>query len=276
MLRLLTGLLALVASLASAQEDFGALARFADENAALGPPRPDEQRVVFLGDSITQAWSDASPQYFARNPSYIERGISGQTTPQMLLRFRSDVVALEPAVVVILAGTNDIAGNTGPATNGMIEQNIASMSEIAAANGIRVVLASILPTDDYPWRPGLEPAPRIVAINEWLENYAEDHGHIYLDYYSRMVDDAGGMQERFTTDGVHVTVAGYAVMELLADAAIDEALNAPRPGTGQTRTGSDSNRSSDSQSGSAVPLRITPVDGCARTSSSRRPIGNCD
>jgi lysophospholipase L1-like esterase len=276
MLRLLTGLLALVASLASAQEDFGALARFAGENAALGPPRPGEQRVVFLGDSITQGWSDASPQYFAQNSGYIERGISGQTTPQMLLRFRSDVVGLEPAAVVILAGTNDIAGNTGPATNEMIEQNIASMAEIAAANGIRVVLASILPTDDYPWRPGLEPATRIVAINEWLENYAEDHGHIYLDYYSRMVDDAGGMQERFTTDGVHVTAAGYAVMELLADAAIDEALKTPRSGSGQSLTGDDSSPSSEAESRTASPYQITPVNGCARTSSSRRPIGNCE
>jgi len=240
--------------LASAQDDWAALGHFAADNEALGAPGRREQRIVFIGDSITQGWSDASPEYFA-DGAYVERGISGQTTPQMLVRFRADVVDLEPAAVVILAGTNDIAGNTGPATNKMIEDNLASMAEIATANGIRVILASILPAADYPWAPGRDPVTRIRAINDWLEAYAESNDHIYLDYYSAMVDDRGGMQAQYTTDGVHVTRAGYAVMEGLAEEAIDEALNRPRSQPGQ--------------------LTFRPLDGCARTTSSRRR-SDCD
>lgn len=151
--------------------DWANLARFRAENARIGAPRASEQRVVFMGNSITEAWAPLFATMFPNKP-YIGRGISGQTTPQMLVRFRQDVVALAPAVVVILAGTNDIAGNTGPSSLEMIEDNIASMAEIAQTNGIRVVLSSVLPVFDYPWKPGLEPAPKIVALNAWLKQYA--------------------------------------------------------------------------------------------------------
>jgi lysophospholipase L1-like esterase len=228
MTRLLIASILLAAGVAEAQEDFAQIGRFAEENAALGPPARGEERVVFMGDSITEGWSRASPGFFDGRP-YVERGISGQTTPQMLLRFRADVVDLEPAVVVILAGTNDIAGNTGPMTNEMIEGNLASMAEIAAGNGIRVVLASILPTDHYPWAPEVEPAPRVVAVNRWLEDYAERNGHVYLDYYSAMADATGGLDERYTYDGVHPNGAGYEVMQGLVEAAIAEALARPGP-----------------------------------------------
>jgi lysophospholipase L1-like esterase len=155
---------------------------------------------------------------------YIGRGIGGQTTPQMLVRFKQDVVALKPKVVVILAGTNDIAGNTGPSTLEMIEDNIASMAEIARANGIRVVLSSILPVYDYPWKPGLEPAPKIIAVNKWLKAYARQHGDVYLDYHTAMADERGGMRPELASDGVHPTEAGYRVMAPLAEKAISEAL----------------------------------------------------
>ena len=248
MLRVLAAVTFLTAGLAAAQDDFAGLGRFADENAALGSPARGEERVVFMGDSITQGWSDASPEFFEGRP-YIERGIGGQTTPQMLLRFRADVVSLEPAVVVILAGTNDVAGNTGPATNEMIEDNLASMAEIAAENDIRVILASILPADQYPWAPDVEPAFRIFAINRWVEQYAEENGHIYLDYYSAQVNDQGGMDERYTSDGVHASKAGYEVMQELVEVAIDEALDRPRSEPGV--------------------FRFTPSNGCTRTSNRR-------
>jgi lysophospholipase L1-like esterase len=160
---------------------------------------------------------------FASKP-YVNRGIGGQTTPQMLVRFRQDVIALKPAVVVILAGTNDIAGNTGPSTPQMIEDNLASMAELARANGIRVVLSSILPVYDYPWRPGLQPAPKIVAINAWMKQYAATHDAVYLDYHSVMADARQGMKADLATDGVHPNVAGYRVMAPLAEKAIADAL----------------------------------------------------
>ena len=203
--------------------DWAYLARYRDDNARLGPPRPGERRVVFYGNSITDAWAQHFPAMFPGKP-YVGRGISGQTTPQMLVRFRQDVVALRPAVVVILAGTNDIAGNTGPSTLDMIEDNLTSMVELATANGIAVVLSSVLPVYDYPWRPGLEPAPKIVALNAWMKQYATDHGVVYLDYYSAMVDARGGLQPGLTQDGVHPTEAGYRVMAPLAEAAIEQAL----------------------------------------------------
>ncbi len=196
---------------------------FRDENAMIPPPKPGEDRVVFMGNSITQSWSDASPEFFEGKP-YIERGISGQTTPQMLVRFRADVVDLKPKVVVILAGTNDVAGNTGPATNEMIQDNLASMAEIASANGIKVVLSSILPVYDYPWRRGLNPSQRIIDINTWMKKYCEEHGHIYLDYFSAMVDERNGMDSTYTYDGVHANKTGYTLMESLVEPAIQKAL----------------------------------------------------
>src|SRR5579871_3033156 len=154
-------------------DDFGQLARYRDADAALGPPKAGESRVVFFGDSITDIWK--LEENFPGKP-YINRGIGGQTTPQMLVRFRQDVIDLQPKVVVILAGTNDIAGNTGPMTLEQTEDNIKSMAELAAANHIRVVLCSVLPAFDYPWQPGLQPAPKIDAINTWMKGYAADKG----------------------------------------------------------------------------------------------------
>jgi lysophospholipase L1-like esterase len=222
--------LAVIASNAEAQPtdqqlrtDWANLAKYRDDNAKLSPPAKNENRVVFMGNSITEGWHLAT--MFPGKP-YVNRGISGQTTPQMLVRFRPDVVALKPKVVVILAGTNDIAGNTGPSTVEMIEDNIASMAEIAKANGIRVVLSSILPVYDYPWKPGLQPAPKIIAINKWMKDYAAKHGHVYLDYHSATADSRGGMRPELASDGVHPTEAGYRVMAPLAKAAIEKALRA--------------------------------------------------
>jgi len=203
--------------------DWAYLARYRDENAKLGPPRSGEQRVVFYGNSITEGWAKYFDAMFRGKP-YIGRGISGQTTPQMLVRLRQDVIGLSPAVVVILAGTNDIAGNTGPSTVEMIEDNLASMAELAQAHGIRVVLSSVLPVYDYPWRPGLEPAPKIQALNAWMKRYAAEHGAVYLDYYSAMVDGRGGLKDELGTDGVHPNEAGYRVMAPLAEQAIAQAL----------------------------------------------------
>jgi uncharacterized protein (TIGR02246 family) len=205
------------------ENDWPNLAKYRDANAQLPPPAKGEDRVVFYGNSITGGWAQFFPAMFPGKP-YIGRGISGQTTPQMLVRFRQDVVALKPKVVVILAGTNDIAGNTGPSTIEMIEDNLASMTEIAKANGIRVVLSSVLPVYDYAWRPGLEPAPKIIALNKWMKDYAARTGQVYLDYHTPMADARQGMRADLSNDGVHPTEAGYRVMAPLAEKAIAEAL----------------------------------------------------
>jgi lysophospholipase L1-like esterase len=206
------------------KDDWPNLARFKEENVKLGNPAPGENRIVFIGNSITQCWGDSAPEFFAGRP-YINRGISGQTTPQMLVRFRQDVVSLKPAVVVILGGTNDIAGNTGPSTLEMIEDNIASMTEIAKANGIKVVLSSVLPVYDYKWKPGLQPAEKIVTLNKWIKAYAESNGCIYLDYFTPLADERKGMKAEYSYDGVHPTKAGYQVMAPLSEKAIAEALS---------------------------------------------------
>ena len=212
-----------VAADEQARNDWPNLMRYRKANAELPPPAPGEQRVVFMGNSITDGWARWFPQMFP-GKAYVGRGIGGQTTPQMLLRFRQDVIALKPAVVVILAGTNDIAGNTGPSTLEMIEDNLVSMTELAQANGIRVVLSSVLPVFDYPWRRGLEPAPKIVALNAWMKAYAARAGAIYLDYHSAMADQRHGMRADLASDGVHPTEAGYRVMAPLAEKAIADAL----------------------------------------------------
>ena len=212
-----------VAALDRIRNDWPQLGRYRDENAKLAPPAAGEDRVVFYGNSITEGWAPRFATLFPGKP-YIGRGISGQTTPQMLVRFRQDVVALKPKVVVILAGTNDIAGNTGPSTLEMIEDNLASMTEIARANGIRVVLSSVLPVYDYPWKPGLQPAPKIVALNAWMKRYAESLGETYLDYHGAMKDARDGLPPALATDGVHPTEAGYRMMAPLAEAAIAQAL----------------------------------------------------
>jgi lysophospholipase L1-like esterase len=204
-------------------QDWPNLERFRAENIALGKPGTDENRVVFMGNSITQGWKEKRAEFFTNHP-YINRGISGQTTPQMLIRFRQDVIALHPKVVVILAGTNDIAGNTGPSTLEMIEDNLASMAELAKANGIKVVLSSVLPVLDYPWKKGLEPAEKIVTLNVWIKAYCEKKGFIYLDYFTPMADEHHGMKAELTYDGVHANVAGYKVMEPLVETAIQQAL----------------------------------------------------
>ncbi len=206
--------------------DWAGLGRYRSANAELPAPARGEARVVFMGNSITDTWARSFPVMFPGKP-YLGRGISGQTTPQMLVRFRADVVALQPAVVVILAGTNDIAGNTGPSTLEMIEDNLASMAEIARANGIRVVLSSVLPVFDYPWKRGLEPAPKIVALNAWIRAYASSHDAIYLDYHSAMADARMGLRAELTTDGVHPNDAGYRIMAPLTEAAIAAALRRP-------------------------------------------------
>lgn len=208
------------------RNDWAGLQRYAHANDSLPPPAPGERRVVFMGNSITDAWARFFPQMFPGKP-YIGRGISGQTTPQMLVRFRQDVIALKPAVVVILAGTNDIAGNTGPSTLEMIEDNLVSMTELAHASGIRVVLSSVLPVYDYPWRPGLQPAAKIIALNAWMKSYAARAGAVYLDYHSAMVDERQGLRNDLTGDGVHPTEAGYRVMAPLAEKAIEDALRRP-------------------------------------------------
>ncbi len=203
-------------------DDWAQLNRYRASNAALPPVTPGEHRVVFMGDSITDAWGHGA-DFFPGKP-YINRGISGQTTPQMLVRFQQDVVHLNPSVVVILAGTNDIAGNTGPSTPQMIEDNFVSMADIAHQSGIKVVIASILPAAAYPWRPGIKPASEIREINEWLKNFCQRDGDVYLDYYSALTDAEGGMGPGLSKDGVHPTPKGYAIMAPLAEKAIADAL----------------------------------------------------
>jgi lysophospholipase L1-like esterase len=198
------------------KNDWPNLARYREENSKLQPTAPGEKRVVFMGNSITEGWIYLRPEFFEGRP-YIDRGISGQTTPQMLVRFRQDVIDLKPAVVVLLCGINDIAENTGPSTLEMIESNIASMAEIAKANMIKVVMCSVLPAYDFPWRPGLEPAEKVVALNKWIKAYAAENGHFYLDYFSSMADNKNAMKAEYSEDGVHPNKAGYLVMEGLFD-----------------------------------------------------------
>lgn len=205
-------------------QDWANTSRFKDANAKLPTPSYGENRVVFMGNSITEGWINTDPDFFA-GKDYVNRGISGQTTPQMLVRFRPDVINLKPAVVVILAGTNDIAGNTGPSTLEMILDNLISMVELAKANRIKVVLSSVLPAFDYPWKPGLEPAPKIVKLNEMIKTYAEKNDIVYLDYFSSTVDERNGLKKELSGDGVHPNMAGYKIMEPLAEAAIKKALS---------------------------------------------------
>ena len=212
-----------VASLQCLLADWAQLGRYRKDNAALPPPLAGERRVVFYGDSITEGWGANGVPFFPGKP-YLNRGISGQTTAQMLLRFRQDVIGLHPAVVVILAGTNDLAGNTGYATLAMIEDNLRSMTELAQGHGIRVILSSVLPVADYPWRPGVRPAAKVRALNAWLRDYAHTHDATYLDYHAAMSNAEGGLDPRLAADGVHPTPAGYAVMAPLAQAAVEKAF----------------------------------------------------
>ena len=195
---------------AQGPQDWPNLAAYRESSAALAA-QPDPLRIVFMGDSITEGW-DRQHQGFFADPHRVNRGISGQTTPQMLLRFRQDVIALHPRAVVILAGTNDIAGNTGPATDAEIEGNIASMAELARANHIEVVLATLVPTVHYPWAPDLQPAPRIAAINAWLHSYAAASHVALADYHTPMATPDGALPPELGGDGVHPNGSGYAIM----------------------------------------------------------------
>jgi lysophospholipase L1-like esterase len=205
-------------------QDWPALKRYHDADATVNPPAPGEERVVFMGDSITDGWGKKYGQFFPGKP-YINRGISGQTTPQMLIRFRPDVIALKPKVVVILAGTNDIAGNTGPSTLEMIEDNLTSMVELAQKNDIKVVLSSVMPVCDYIQnQTKRRPNETIIELNKWIKQYASTHNALYLDYYTPMLDEKGVFKQELTYDGLHPNSAGYEVMMPLAQKAIDQAL----------------------------------------------------
>jgi lysophospholipase L1-like esterase len=203
--------------------DWPNLSKYSDANAVLGLPTATEKRVIFMCNSITEGWLNTDSAFFKDN-KYIDRGIGGQTTPQMLVRFRADVVNLKPQVVVILAGTNDIAGNTGPSTLEMIENNLASMTDLAKAHNIQVILCSVLPVYDYPWKPGLQPAEKIVALNAWIKKYADDNGCLYVDYWTPLADERKGMKAEYAKDGVHPTLEGYKVMELIVQQAIHKAI----------------------------------------------------
>ena len=201
--------------------DFGGLERFREADAALPAPKPGEDRVVFMGDSITEDWR--LEKSFPGKP-YINRGISGQTSPQMLVRFRQDVIDLKPKVVLILAGTNDIMENTGPMTTEQSGENIASMADLATADNIQVVLCSVLPSSEFAWSPHLKPAPKIVELNAWIKKYAAEKGYLYVDYYSAMTDEHGGLPPALSDNGVHPIAAGFAIMTPLAEAGIEAAL----------------------------------------------------
>jgi lysophospholipase L1-like esterase len=206
-------------------QDWPNFERYKAENEKIGLPTANENRVVFMGNSITQGWKDyGHPELFSDSTSYINRGIGGQTTPQMLVRFRADVIALKPKVVVILAGINDIAENTGPTTLKMIQDNIISMVELAQANKIKVILSSILPANKFPWRPSIYPADKVIEMNIFLKDYAEKNNCTYLDYYTALVDDNKGMKAEYSEDGVHPTIAGYDIMTPLVIEAINKAL----------------------------------------------------
>jgi lysophospholipase L1-like esterase len=212
-----------IAAMQAKLDDWAQLAYYREANKDLAPANPGEDRVVFYGASMTEFWGRHGSSFFPGKP-YVNRGISGQTTAQMVVRFRQDVINLRPKIVVILAGTNDIAGNTGPMTPQMTENNWQSMADMAKTNGIRVIFASITPSTDFPWRKGLHPAEKIRELNSWLQGYCSLHGFTYLDYYSALADADGGMKAEYTVDGVHASVKGYEVMAPLAQAAIDKVL----------------------------------------------------
>jgi lysophospholipase L1-like esterase len=204
-------------------QDWPYLKKYQKENTNLPTLETGKKKIVFMGDSITEFWSDLCPEFFVGKP-YINRGISGQTTPQMLIRFRADVIALKPVIVVLLAGANDIAGNTGPSTLEMILNNIISMAELAKANQIKMILCSLLPAHDFPWKTGSFPAEKIETFNAMLKKYADTNGILYLDYYSAMVDERKGLKTAYADDGVHPNKAGYEVMAPIVEKAINEML----------------------------------------------------
>jgi acyl-CoA thioesterase I len=209
----------LIQGLNNLTQDFGGLCKYEKANQALGPATPN--RVVFIGDSITEGWKNGIPGLDPNDT--INRGYSGQTTPQMLVRFRADVINLKPQIVHLMAGTNDLAGNTGPTSLEKIKNNIRTMCELAQMHGIRVVIGSVLPAKVFSWRPGMKPAEDIKALNLWLKTYAQNSGFVYVDYHSAMTDAEGGLPFEYAKDGVHPTPLGYALMRNLAEVAIKEA-----------------------------------------------------
>ena len=202
-------------------QDWANLKRYEKENAALQTPTASEKRVVFMGNSITEGWLRTHSSFFEGKP-YVDRGISGQTTPQMLLRFRQDVINLKASVVVILAGINDIAQNTGPITLEETAGNIFCMAELAKANGISVIICTVLPASDFPWRPGMEPGPKVVKLNAILNKYAKENNFPFVDYYSPMVNDSLGLKKELGDDGVHPNEKGYMIMEPIVEKAISK------------------------------------------------------
>lgn len=204
-------------------QDWANLKRYQMDNQALLEANTEIPKVVFMGNSITEGWPGHEPGFF-QNPAYVNRGISGQTTPQMLVRFRQDVIALQPAAVVILAGINDIAGNTGPTTVEAIMDNITSMAELAKTNAIEVILCSVLPAAAFPWAPDIEPVAEVLALNQMIKTYCRANNFTYVDYFSAMADAENGLQATLTYDGVHPNKAGYEVMGPLVEAAIDGVL----------------------------------------------------
>ena len=214
--------IALSINVAKAQ-DWANIHKYEEDNTKMRPPASGEKRVVFMGDSITDFWINNDSSFFSGNP-YFDRGISGQTTGQMLVRFREDVINLQPKVVVILAGINDIAENNGPSKLEDVFGNIVSMAELAKANRIKVVLSSIMPAFSFPWRPSINPVPKVKSLNNMIKAYADKNNIIYLDYFTAMADSRSGLPANLSKDGVHPTLEGYKVMEPLAEKAIAAAL----------------------------------------------------
>ena len=208
----------------SVAQDWANLGKYESENKMVQPKKSGKKRVVLMGDSITEFWLKIQPDFFSNKPYYIGRGISGQTTPQMLVRFRQDVIELQADVVVILAGVNDIAGNTGPTTNEKIVGNIISMIELAHANGIKVILCSILPAANFNWRPNDKAAETIIQLNQLIQSYAKQQHIPYVDYHTAMADAENGLPKEFSEDGVHPNLKGYQTMSPLLEKAINEVL----------------------------------------------------
>lgn len=205
-------------------QDWANLKRFQQENSELMLAKAHENRVVFMGNSITEGWLSIRPEFFKNKP-YVNRGISGQTTPQMLIRFRQDVIHLKPSTVVLLAGINDIAENTGPSTIEMIANNIVSMAELAKANHINVIICSVLPANKFPWREGLKPAEKVIKLNALLQSYSKKHKLAFVDYYSAMVNDSHGLKKELGEDGIHPNKNGYLIMEPILEKAIKKYIN---------------------------------------------------
>ncbi len=208
---------------AAKAQDWANIKKYAEANSKVPPPTAGENRVVYMGDSITDFWINNDSTFFAGKP-YFDRGISGQTTGQMLLRFREDVINLKPKVVVILAGINDIAENNGPSKLEDVFGNIVSMAELAKANHIKVVLSSVMPAFAFPWRKSIDPVPKVAALNEMLKVYADKNSIVYLDYFTAMADARKGLPANLSKDGVHPNLEGYKMMEPLAEKAIAAAL----------------------------------------------------